>query len=353
MERFISGLPNRQEINPIEKRWIIGEAAASLEEQWRVQRSLGNANTFLEELTATIIRNGPKLSPAFTSPNISIDNRRQPSFIEAVAETSKRLQTLERLVNTAPESVRGIVVGGSVSYGKFYCVRGAPDPSDIDLFYIVDPAFFTREQTSNAFNSKAGIDAIQAERFYERAARFPELMHSQKAALMSEKFKVEDFIVSVKILPLSTFRAEFDTDLKLAANKNGNQIQPVLDYKHELYPITSFTQYNFLGEPYTFLVNQNLQADGSSIANIPSIIVASGHLYTGDHHNHAFPKYEIMLDRNGDIGQIIQTFEERLRQRAKQERKYFRREDINVLRAHDRKNVFSPQVLEEAMRKFQ
>ena len=60
-----------------------------------------------------------------------------------------------------------------------------------------------------------------------------------------------------------------------------------------------------------------------------------------------------MLDRSGDIGQIIQTFEKQLRQRAKQERRYFRREDINVLRAHDRKNVFSPQVLAEARRKFQ
>lgn len=123
MERFVSGLPDRREINPIEKRWIIGETAANLEEQWHAQRSSGNANTFLDKLTATITKDQDRLPGLFTTPGITINGRRQPSFVEAVVETSKRLQFLEQLVNIAPESVRGIMLGGSVSYGKFYCVR--------------------------------------------------------------------------------------------------------------------------------------------------------------------------------------------------------------------------------------
>lgn len=43
MERFIPELPDKQEIPPIEKRWIIGETAANLERQWRIQRSLEEA----------------------------------------------------------------------------------------------------------------------------------------------------------------------------------------------------------------------------------------------------------------------------------------------------------------------
>lgn len=60
-----------------------------------------------------------------------------------------------------------------------------------------------------------------------------------------------------------------------------------------------------------------------------------------------------MLDRDGNIEQTIHVFESTLLKRAEQEREFFKTEDINVLNAHDRKNVFSPQVWEKARRKFQ
>ena len=54
------------------------------------------------------------------------------------------------------------------------------------------------------------------------------------------------------------------------------------------------------------------------------------------------------------VERVMQTFEDRLRQRAKQEQVYFKnKKGISVLNAHDRKSVFSSQVLEEARRRFQ
>ncbi|WP_436495580.1 hypothetical protein [Actinokineospora sp. HUAS TT18] len=66
--------------------------------------------------------------------------RRRPTPFEAVVETARRLRDLNSLERKLGEVTIGALLGGSVSYGRFYNVAGAgyKKPSDIDLLLVIE-----------------------------------------------------------------------------------------------------------------------------------------------------------------------------------------------------------------------
>lgn len=348
-EHFVTSSPESQ-IGTNYDRQFIGQVAVILDNQWRLEAKRGNATLFLNELIEkTKMRSG--LPDLLTLPGDTILGRRQPSFTEAAVETAKRLKFLDHLTKNIPSSVLGIVLGGSLSWGRFYNVRGQPDPSDVDIFYVVDPSFFENNDVKETFTFEKSFREDEIESLYHRAAKFPVLYQDKKAQMMSQKFQTSDFISSVKLLPFSVFEAESATKLEAILQNNQDIVEPILDYKQEpSSPI--FTQYNFFHEPYTFHISEVPQPDGSVVTTIPGIILIGGHFYTGDHHNQVMPKLEVIFERNGLVTQTLVRFRNILRKRVTQERKIFPAAFLKVINTHDRKDFFSPQILEEARKNF-
>ncbi len=330
---------------------IIGQLAQQLDQQWLAHKENGTGIEFLGQLDA-------ELATPHTYPSIflkdgaydSANERFLPNFLTAIRETVPRLRCIAQLTQSAPQTVRGIIVGGSMSYGRFYNIRGGKEGSDIDIFYIVEPAFFFDHASDETFPSSVGFDESERKEFIERAYNFPSLVQKINHLMMSHKFHLPGFTLSVKCMQIQEFEEEFSSHIQQALAHDQDIVLPIFDYKQGPYPLHHFTQYNFLHEPYFFPVHER-QEDDSTITAVPSMIIADGHLYTGDHQNHCIPAYDIEIDRDGTIQTTLTQFHAILTERAKRERQRYG-DAVHVINAQTRKTVLSPQVLAEALRKF-
>lgn len=104
---------------------------------------IGRTSEFLDAVGDWV--DNSALPAYFSIPRGVIFDKQQPLLWEAIYETVKRLRFIERFSAQLPEEVAGIICGGSMSYGRFYNIRGGKDPSDIDMFVIVDNEFFHSE----------------------------------------------------------------------------------------------------------------------------------------------------------------------------------------------------------------
>ncbi len=330
---------------------IVGQLAHQLDQQWLANKEKGTGIEFLDQLDK-------ELAIPHTYPSIFLKEGRYdvanerflPNFIEATKETVQRLRFIEQLTHSVPQTAHGIIVGGSMSYGRFYNIRSGNDGSDIDLFYIVEPMFFSENQIDEIFPLSLKFDETERQDFVKRAHKFPSLAKKINYLMMSYKFHLPGFTVSTKFMQFQEFEEEFSSKIQQMLVHDQDIVLPIFDYKQGPYPLHHFTQYNFLHAPYYFPVHETQEND-SVITALPSIIVFDGNLYTGDHHNHLMPAYDIEIDRDGSIQKVLTEFYSLLTERAQRERQRYG-DTIHVINAQTRKTVLSPQVFEEAIRKF-
>lgn len=330
-----------------EKRKSVGYLAQMTDTEWLKQKAAGNKDAYLRHIKDQL--KDPNTLPAFlTTSRLPKAGRRQPSFVEASLETVKRLEALSKLTDRLPDSVQGVLCGGSMAYGRFFSVRGNPDPSDIDLLYIVKDNFFEDGNIEDIFSSDRGFANSPTQALLERARKFGDLYRKGEADLMSQKLVYDDFLVSAKLIPEDVFRKEFVEDLEENISQDGDRMVGIRDYKEKPYSAALFTQYNFLHTPFSVPITEKVLEDGTAITTIPSFFIQDGHFYTGDHHNHVLPGASIEAIRDHSIEDTLAQFQEALTARAQYEQMRYNRSDINVLNAQDRMSVFSPQKIEEA-----
>ena len=169
---------------------------------------------------------------------------------------------------------------------------------------------------------------------------------------MSQKLQTQSFTMSLKVLPLAVFQSEFNSDLD-ASSFSVTGVRGIRDYKQCPYEMSTFTQYNFLHQPYFYQISEEILPDNSVITTIPRFIVENGHFYTGDHHNHFIPNYDIVFDTDGKCESILQEFHQILKRRNLWEQQSV--DDpltCDVINFQDRKSILSPQILEDARKKF-
>lgn len=354
MSSQLERLVNRPDIHIAEnaqgRAEILGKLAEDLDLIWQREKAKGRGRSFLGSLLDECTRIESTLPEPLTTRGEIVYHRQQPSFVEAVQETAKRLIVVDNITANLPESVVGVICGGSLSYGRFYNVRCQPNPSDIDLFYIVNQDFFDSDgsDTSATISPNRGFGKASCEDFLARSVAFRRLFTQGKAQLISLKVPVEDFLVSIKIMPVKTFVDEFDTELKNVIEQDQKTIVPVYDFKQGPYANTVFIQYNFLHEPYYFHITEEYPPEGGAITSIPCVFIVDGHLYTGQHHNHVTPLFEVEQDKSGLITATILQFKRHLNQRLQLERQRERDSMLEFVNCHDRRDILSPRIVERA-----
>jgi len=329
-----------------QQKVAVGYLAEMTDQEWLRQKAEGKGQNYLEHIKKQL-SNKAALPRVLTRPGLPKQQRRQPSFREAALETAKRLEAISKITEGLPDTVHAVVCGGSMAYGRFFSIRGNPDPSDIDLLYVVEQDFFTNGDIENIFSANRGFSNVEG--LSERAKKFDGLYTRIEADMMSHKLRYDDFLVSAKMFPFSAFKKEYIDD-PLQAFEEGHDVHAVVrDYKERPYSTPFFTQYNFLHEPLPVTITQEVMADGSAITSIPSFIIQDGHFYTGDHHNHVIPAASIEALLDPSVVDILVQFGALLSTRAKHEQMRYNRSDINVLNVQDRKGVFSPQKRDDAV----
>lgn len=332
---------------------VMGDIAFKLDRSWHREKRRGNGRQFLEELIGSSQTLGELLPEPLRQKGETIQEKEQPALVEAVVETAKRLLFVDRLVTNLPPTVMGVIVGGSLAYGPFYNVRGTPNSSDLDVFYIVSHDFFMGEDPKKAISEQRGFTQESSEDFVRRAHLFPRLRDESKASLLSVKSPVDDYLASIKVIPADTFIDEFDTKLKTVIDIGEDVVLGIKDYKQGPYFASLYNQFSFLHEPYYFHMDEEYPPEGGAITNLPCIIMVDGHLHTGQHHNHLIPRAQIEYDRNGSTTHAMRQFRRHIYGRLQQERETSDHpEQLELINALDRKPLLSPQMLSYARKIF-
>lgn len=331
--------------------WIsttVGNAAFALDKAWTSARVHGQAQAFLHQQEQMVA--SARFPDYLRQPRGMISGKNQPSFVDAVTQTIKRLTFLEQFSARQPTEVVGQICGGSMSYGRFYTIRGEPDPSDIDLIMVVDPVFFSKDHAQKAMISpEKGFRPQEAELFAQRCKKFKELYGQGKADMLSQRFAIDDYEMSLKVIPFPEFVWEFTTVPRALIMGREDKVVAILDYKNPPMQDTYSPRKNFLGEAIVFNGRQEVVEGGDAIAQVPAAVFKNGLLYTGDHHNHIIPKFEVYTDTEGKLAGVVNEFKSLLRSEFDTEvagHAYWGKADVlNVL---DRLPLLSPQVVEQA-----
>lgn len=188
-----------------------------------------------------------------------IQGKQQPSFVEAVKETVKRLQFFECCLRGLPDSVVGQIAGGSMSYGRFYNIRGGDNPSDIDLITVVQEDFLdSYTDREEMFGRERGFDPVESRLFMGRMKRFVPLYESGDAQIISHKFKIDEYILSMKIVPFEVFKWEFNDLPHELIRSRQNAQAAILDYKPKPYSDRVSLRNNFFRETFPFFMDENI-----------------------------------------------------------------------------------------------
>lgn len=328
-----------------------GVLSYGMDQAWLHAQQSGKALDFLNEQDA-LLQQVP-LPDHFAFQRGIVLSKQQPSFVDSVKETIKRLRFLEKGKVGMPESVVGEICGGSMSYGRFFNVRGGESPSDIDLIMVVDTNFFASEEDQRAvICEEKGYKKEEAAIFQKRCAVFQELHAQGKAQMLSQKFGVEDYTVSLKVIPMAQFEWEFrDVPQQLAKERKDQEVG-ILDYKPAPYADKNSPRNNFYGQTHVFEGREEVLPNGEAITRVPVAVFKNGTFYTGDHHNHVIPKFEAMYDPKGQIKNVLSELEEILKSEYKKEPPFLGGQKSDMIQCMDRKVLLSEKVLAEARKRF-
>src|SRR5690606_7485706 len=113
----------------------------------------------------------------------------------------KRLKFLFELTTQLPSPVLSCISGGSMSYGRFYNVRGGEDSSDLDLILVYENESEAALNAATILPKEIGFDPEDSRLLDERIHKYVEMAREGKAQVLSQKSSVagQDFDVSMHI----------------------------------------------------------------------------------------------------------------------------------------------------------
>ncbi len=326
----------------------IGCLASYMDTRWTHAKQLGFQKDFFADVHQWVLR--PQHPSYFYQGRGTAGDKRQPSFIEAMRETNDRLRFVENFSRDFPQMVIGELLAGSLSYGRFYNVRGGIDASDIDLICVVEPEIFADEASlRQLFSLEKGFMKEQTEDFVRRGIAFFSLFMARRADFFYHKIPVGHFMFSVKIFPQNVFEWEYVGLLQRLLEKREDEAVAIRAYKPRTKTEIVSRQFNFFRDACLFPNTQERLWDGDAIASIPAAIFKDGTLFTGEHHNHVLPRTEVMYDPHGWMSRILGQYLAILRDEFEYEaRTVDNGKEINVLNIMDRLPLFSQPIQREA-----
>lgn len=264
-------------------------------------------------------------------------NKQQPSLYETVSETTKRLTFMEQLTNNQPNSVEGIVMGGSLSYGRFVNVRGHyPNSSDLDLIFVYNRPP-TTNQLRHVFPTSLGFSPPDIQTLLGRMQIYQNFIRHKIADMFSHKFIIPQvgFDVSTHFMSMETFYE------LLHPKATGNQPHHLLDYKAESFPHQIMKQKNMIGAETLFQVSEQPVQNGV-ITKLPVYKLDGNNFVPGIYHNLISPMFELFFGSN-HIKNIIDEFRVFITLAAKIN--LATPSDISL--SHPRKPLFSSYIISE------
>ena len=338
------------------------------------------------------------LGPRSLSPLPNVLDKPQPHFFEAVFATLLKLELLITFVPFIKSFSVGCLLGGSLSYGRFFNVRQAVEAqsieqnSDIDLLLVL-PSFEILNKVINDYSSiipqkRKRISGTMEDLLYgllPLANAYNEISNSEKInndnIVISKKFmfnvpltvgeifhpgkEAHSFPLSIHVTDMNTFNvltlADFDcshinvyepyrsgpviTDLRI-----DSPLKSVLTYsimEGVLVP-ESASQTNTVSKDIEF----GNTTSSLAICKIPAFFTWKGRYVSGLYQNLILPSFDIVLDDNNNtLLNACDHFRQRLVEIASKELFLHRDSDILLSNLHPR-HIYFPTMVKDKLDKL-
>ena len=289
---------------------------------------------FFHRLSVSGSPNRPVTRIAYINP------RRTPPVFETVYETCRRLVLLRQFITVAREPTAAVVLGGSLSYGKFYNVRA---DSDIDLLIIVSSGdavvkLATSLQSCRCFRQDATTLFLKRARVYAR------LQAKHQCDMISQKLTVVEpgsFDISLHIVNGIAFSRIVFAERNIP---NVKQLAPefLRDYRVTAGPVQDYFQKSFDGS-FLHVPSQSRDTEDGFIAKVPFCVIRDGRFYLGVHHNLLLPMLEFRHERVTNQYRFpALALKAKVLERLEQERHARPHESLRLSYAFTRSQDFSP-----------
>ncbi len=208
-------------------------------------------------------------------------------------------------------SCTGIIVGGSLSYGPFYNVRGKLDKesaSDIDAIFILDNNASSKDW--KAFVNSPYFSKEEKEVFMKRKNIFlSQLFPRGDATVLSQKFSLvsKDYEISIHFVTndiLDKMLIENITD----EVKKENKVVVLKDYKSKLFPHKICSQVNFNGDVYDYVVPEQIKVEEGVITSLPAYIINDHTFYPSIYQNLILPMCDVFYARDTSLAIKLADF---------------------------------------------
>ncbi len=293
------------------------------------------------------------------------EGRRRPKPFESSIETSRRLIDLNHVRDALSSLPTGGILGGSLSYGRFFNVAGAitAKPSDTDLLLVI-PDYNTLNQIPIALRSAEGVDLESLEQLAERVDRFHKIRQSLHPCILSHKLKFwEDrdphldqyglsgqYVLSIHAFSRSDFEYLILKDQPvLKADASGPFVRDLNDYR-DSEPTRRDNLRAYSGLDYSMELDFT-KAELGYMNRVRVCRIEDERYCPGLHQNIILPQFEIRWQSHSSRLYLpLLGFRWKMLERLSEERRLRPFEIQNLALSHTRYAVFSPHIKRRASR---
>jgi len=302
-----------------------------------------------------------------------LNRRRRPRPFEAAVETCRRLLGVNGIRQALSSLQTGAILGGSVSYGRFYNVTGAAPEfgsksSDADLLLVLTD-YDQLASVVDRLASIPGLERSSLDLLRQRVAKFPGIREQNVPCILSHKLSFwgndsdpvlsgtkipGDYSLSLHVFSLSDFdyMTLRDCAVLQPSEDGGSFDRTIRDYRDTSPPGgRAYDNRSFSGIALGTNSLDPVQVDLGYVAQVKVCLIQSDRYCPGLHQNLILPQFE----RRWESEQVrlylrMLTFRWKILERLRTEKTMRPFEEQKLSLSHVRYFVFSPHITHRADR---
>ncbi|MEU9919662.1 hypothetical protein [Streptomyces sp. NPDC051001] len=293
--------------------------------------------------------------------------RVRPTPFESSVETCRRLRDLQVIRDTCKQIGAGLVLGGSMSYGKFLNVSGAESQkgsSDIDLLFTVEEGNQLLD-VAEALSQVPGISASDLGTMKTRVHEYLKLQDklkdpcsfSQKVSIWVDqedpwlsKYNIRPaYKISLHCFTRDGFEQLVAGDLMILSREGAKEKTRVLnDYRQEVPNLRLDHQRSLAGTDL-FLDRPFVEVSMGYLTESRAFVMdAHGRYHPGMFQNLILPQFELVAeDVNHSLRNQLDLFRWKIVERLRKERQARPYELLRLSLSHTRSSVFAPHIVRQ------
>jgi hypothetical protein len=309
--------------------------------------------------------------PAYTYPRADT-TRRRPRPFEAAVETSRRLIDVNNVRHELANCQSGAILGGSVSYGRFYNVTGAAPEfglrsSDTDLLLVLRE-YDQLPEIAARLGAVRGVDSASLDLLKSRAKTFPMVRSKDAPCIFSHKLKFwtttpdpvlsgtdipSQYSMSLHVFSLSDFDFVTLKDIPILEPSTGSSTfdRVLHDYRDSTSPVGAYHNLSFSNIAMGTNPLDPSEVEGGFVAKVQVCLIRDDRFCPGLHQNLILPQFEKRWESESvRLYLRLLTFRWKILERLRTERTKRPFEEQRLSLSHVRYFVFSPHITRRADR---